>query len=144
MRHVSRSSGKATQSPRRQRGQVEPVAALVALAMVGIALSLYAGALADAAPDRDRDRAVLLFEQVQDDVVADGVAQPDRLAVPDAAPADADVGVALVTRENRWRAGVVDTSRPFPETASVATGAVSVRVGPGQTRAGELRVVVRS
>lgn len=123
---------------------MEPVAALVALSVVGIALSLYAGALADAAPDQDRDRAVLLFEEVHDDVVSGGVAHPGQLSVPDAAPADADVGVALVTREDRWSAGPVDTGRPFPETASVATGAVSVRVGPGETRAGELRVVVRS
>lgn len=123
---------------------MEPVAALVALSVIGIGLSLYAGALADAAPDRDGDRAALLFEKVHDDVVAGGVAHPDRLAVPDAAPANADVGVALVTRENRWRVGSADTDRPFPDAASVATGTVSVRVGPGETRAGELRVVVRS
>ncbi|MFB6235432.1 MAG: hypothetical protein ABEH81_11150 [Halopenitus sp.] len=123
---------------------MEPVAALVALTVVGIALSLYAGALVDASPDRERDRAALLFEAVNDDVVSGGVAHPTRLTVPDESPAEADVGVALVTRNDSWTAGTVDTSRPFPETADVATGAVSIRVGMGETRAGELRVVVPS
>ncbi|MGZ0748022.1 DUF7285 family protein [Haloparvum sp. AD34] len=122
---------------------MEPVAALVALTVVGIALSLYAGALADAAPDRDRERATLLFEAVHDDVVASGVAYPTRLTVPEEAPSDADVGVALVTRNRSWTVGTADATRPFPETADVATSAVSVRVNPGETRAGELRVVVR-
>lgn len=123
---------------------MEPVAALVALTAVGIALSLYAGALADATPDRERERAALLFEEVHDDVVSGGVAHPSRLTVPEETPPEADVGVALVTRNRSWTAGIVDTTRPFPETADVATGAVSVRVDRGETRAGELRVVVRS
>jgi len=123
---------------------VEPVAALVALIAVGMALSLYAGALDDATPDRNRDRAALLFEEVYDDVVSGGVVHPTRLTVPNESPPKVDVGVALVTRNDSWTAGIVNTTRPFPETADVATGAVSIRVGPGETRAGELRVVVRS
>lgn len=141
---MSRSSVEAT-GWRDSRGQVHPIAALVALTAVGMGLALYAGAIGDVTPDRnpDRDRALLLFERVHDDVVAVGVARPNRLGVPDAAPANADVGVALVSGEKRWTAGTVDTNRPFPPDADVATGAVSVRVGPGETRAGELRVVVR-
>lgn len=141
---MSRSSDESTRAVTGARGQVEPVAALVALTVVGMALSLYAGALADATPDRDRNRAALLFEEVHDDAVFGGVAHPTRLTVPDESPSETDVGVALVTRTDSWRAGTVNTTRPFPEPTTVATGAVSIRVGPGETRPGELRVVVRS
>lgn len=107
-------------------------------------LSLYTGVLLDAAPNRDGDRAALLYETVHDDVVSGGVAHPDRLTVPESVPADVDVGVALVTRERRWTAGPADTDRPVPTGSAVRTGRVSVRVAPGETSAGELRVVVRS
>jgi len=141
---VSHSSGESrSRTEATSRAQTEPIAALVALTVVGVGLSLYAGALVDVTPEPDRDRAASVFERVHDEVVVVGVARPARLTVPSAAPSGATVGVALVTRHDRWSVGAAETERPFPDDADVATGPVSVRVAPGEIRSGEIRVVIR-
>ncbi|MFC7155587.1 hypothetical protein ACFQPA_08960 [Halomarina halobia] len=129
---MSRSSGR--------RAQVEPVAALVALVALSLAVSLYAGvAVESVAPDADdggtaataADRAVAL-------VAPAGVATPaDLPAVTDAAPAGYRLNATLSAGGERWHLGPA-----APSTAPHATRPVSVRLSPGRVVPGTLSVVV--
>ncbi|WP_096390628.1 DUF7285 family protein [Halopenitus persicus] len=126
------------------RGQTEPVAALVALLAVGIGFALYAGAIADADPGtQSRETAGLVLERVEDRVVVAGVAHPGRLSVPGDVGIDRQrIGVAIVTADRRWVAGERSAIRPIPAGTTVARQSVSVRIVPGEQVRGELRVVV--
>ncbi|MWG35426.1 DUF7285 family protein [Halomarina oriensis] len=135
---MSRSSGRDAPVGR-GRGQVEPVAALVALAVVCAALSLYAGvldgALAGVSTDDDGP-AEQVADRVRDRVAPAGVAAPPRLsAVTDGYRFNA----TLACRERAWTTGA-----PPPVGASRAREPVSVRVAPGVVRPCRLVVVVWS
>jgi hypothetical protein len=126
------------------RGQTDPIAALVALLAVGVGLAMYAGAIADADPGtQPRETAGIVLDRVDDRVVVAGVAHPDRLRVPDDVGVDRRrLGVAMVTAERRWLIGEQRATRPVPPKATVARRSVSVRIAPGEQVRGELRVVV--
>ncbi|WP_280535218.1 hypothetical protein [Halopenitus sp. POP-27] len=130
--------------PGRDRGQTEPIAALVALLAVGVGLAVYAGVIADADPGTDRRAtADIVLDRVHDRVVVAGVAHPDRLAVPADSGIDRGrIGIVIETAERRWHVGERPATRPYPPDADVARRSVSVRSAPGQQRRGELRVVV--
>lgn len=122
------------------RGQTEPLAALLAVAFVGIGLSLYAGVLEDALGEPpERDHAEPTLDRVERTVAPAGVARPKRLGDALAnGPDGYRLNVTLTTADRRWPTG------PAPPNATVdrATRQVSVAVGPGDVAPGELAVVV--
>lgn len=137
---ASEASGSGTPGrPVRERGQLSPTAALVAVATIGMGLSLYATAFAGAVPLPDRNVAEQTLESVHSAVVTAGVADPSRLV--QAGEIDPDgyhLRVSLGLESQRWAVG------PAPPTSGVDTASrnVAVRTGPGHVRAGQLRVVV--
>lgn len=121
-------------------GQVEPLAALVAVAAVCAGLTLYAGALADAQPAESETR---LAETVADRLATSGGVEalhPESiLAYGDHLPADYRANVTLRLPAGSWAAG----PEP-PEAARQAVRDVSVRTDPAQIRPARLTVVVWS
>lgn len=120
------------------RGQVEPLAALVAVVAVGIGLSVYTGALGAALPANQDGTARPTAERVERAVTVDGVVDPDRLAAGRAVvPADHEANVTLTAGTQEWHVG----PRP-PATARTSRLRVSVRTDPGVNRPGRLTVRV--
>lgn len=119
---------------------MEPLAALVALAAVALALSLYAGVLEASLPgDSDRTAAVTA-DRALAAVAPDGVARPARLADAVAvAPEGYRLNATLTTGDRRWTAG---PDRPPDRDGQRRQ--VAVRLEPGRVRPGALRVVVWS
>jgi len=129
---MSRSSAR--------RAQVEPVAAVVAVLALCLAVAAYGAVSETALPGRTESAPV---EQVLDDAVdaalveGDVVVSPERLT--DAvAPAGYETSVELTAGERAWTAGASD---PPPEAAS-ASERVPVRVAPGDVGPGRLTVEV--
>jgi hypothetical protein len=119
---------------------VEPTAALAATFAVVVGLGLYAGAVADAAPERaDRDPATPALDRAHAALSPDGaVVLPDRVgAARRAGPGGYRTNVTVRTAERRWTAGAVP-----PRSAETAARTVGVRLGPADVRAGTLRVEV--
>ncbi|MFC5970636.1 hypothetical protein ACFPYI_04755 [Halomarina salina] len=139
---MSRSSAR--------RGQVEPVAALVALAVVCAALSLYAGVLGDTLAVTGGSSSDPTAESVADrargHLTPAGVADPDRLdGVPGTAPDGYRLNATLACRDAGAGTGGEWTVGPAPpSTAERAVVPVSVRVAPGRVRPCRLAVVVWS
>ena len=127
------------------RAAVEPVAALVAVAVVGLALGLYAGAFADAAPDEDRSAAEASLDRAEEAITVGGVVEPERLRRVEA-PGTA-TAIELEADGERWSAASgPDAPGPpgvrSPEAVVVAERRVTVRVAPGRNVRGTLRAVV--
>ncbi|WP_226021741.1 DUF7285 family protein [Halomicrobium salinisoli] len=127
---MSRSSG---------RGQTEPLAAIVAVAAVGIGLSLYAGVLDATLPgERDRSTAPAALERVDRDVAPGGVARPERIpGSHNVGPDGYRTNVTLTAGGRRWSTGPT-----VPPDADVAGERIGVRVAPATVRPGRLRVAV--
>ncbi|AGN02037.1 hypothetical protein L593_10460 [Salinarchaeum sp. Harcht-Bsk1] len=68
-----------------QRGQTEPIAALVALLAIAIGLGLYAGVAADQSPSRDGTNAEATMQRVEAAILEDGVFSDhgDRSVLPE-------------------------------------------------------------
>lgn len=130
---VSRSSAR--------RGQTEPLAALAAVLVVGLALGLYADAIAAARPpSSDPGTAAATLQRVQDHVSDGGVALPDRVPAATAlAPHGHTANVTLATGNRRWTAGPSP-----PADAPSARRSTAVRIDQWSARPGTLRVVVWS
>lgn len=134
----ARASGPPTPSSR-DRGQVSPTATLVAVATIGMALSLYATVFAGVLPLPGSDVADPTLERVHDAVEVAGVADPSRLErAVGVGPDGYQLHVSLRAAGRHWAVG------PTPPTTSVDTASrrVAVRRGPGNVRSGRLRVVV--
>ena len=133
---MSRSSGPERASM--------PVAALVAVAAVGLGLSLYAGAL-DASlvrPGHGPDTAGTAADRAVAELAPDGVVLPDRLDRARAAlPDDLRANLTLRADDRAWHAGPVPPAGAAGDDGR-ASVAVSVRVAPGRVRTGRLTVVV--
>ena len=129
------------QKPTRTRGQVEPIAALVAVFTVGLAISLYATALPDAGVGTPGDEtAETTLSVVYRNISDGGVVRPQQVKLaPGVAPPGYDVNVTLAVAGETWLAGPVP-----PESARSASRRVSVRLAPGNVRPGRLTVVVWS
>jgi len=127
---VSRSSGRA---------QVEPVAALVAVAVVSLAVGLYTGVLDSALPGQQKRHVPeTALSAVEDHVAPAGVVRSRLVSeAPDSGPTGYRTNVTVTAGERRWTAGPVP-----PRTAGNATGRVSVRTAPARVVAGRLRVAV--
>lgn len=123
-----------------ERGQASPTAALVAVAAVGLGLSLYATTLAGVVPTADREVAEPTLSRVHEAASPGGVAVPNRLETAvDAGPTGWTVLVELRTDAEHWTAGPV----PAPNAdTQIAARRVPVRVAPGRVASGQLRVVV--
>lgn len=131
----------ATASPSsapESRGQLSPTTALVAVAMVGVGLSLYAAVLAGAVPTPDRDVATPTLTRVNDALSPAGVARPDRISdAAGAGPTGYRTRVTLSIEDHRWIVGPL-----APQHADRASRRVAVRAEPGRVRTGTLRVAV--
>ncbi|WP_026190264.1 DUF7285 family protein [Halomicrobium katesii] len=121
------------------RGQVEPLVALVAVAAVSLALSLYAGVLGDALPSqRDRELPETTLAAVDDHLAPAGVVEPRRVSdAVDAGPSGYHTNVSVTADGRQWQAGPV-----APDDAGTASERVSVRTRPAHVDAGRLRVAV--
>jgi hypothetical protein len=127
---MSRSSG---------RGQTEPLVAIVAVLVVSLALSLYAGTL-DATLPGQRDRTVpeTTVTAVEDYVAPTGVVVPVRLyTATSVIPSGYEARATLSGAGEQWTVGPVP-----PEDADRASERVSVRVDAGRVVPGRLRVAV--
>lgn len=125
--------------PSSARGQVEPLAAIVAVVAVGIGLSVYAGVLDASLPGpRERGVADATLGRVWAQISTGGVADPARLARgPAVAPGGYRTNVTLAAEGRTWRAGP-----EVPSRADAAERHASVRLAPGRVRPGRLRVAV--
>ena len=123
-----------------RRGQIEPLAAMVAVFAVGAGLTVYAGVLDGELPGQDRQQvadptADRLAAAIQDG----GVVEPRRLsgrrstAVPDGYTLNA----TLTAAATRWHVGPTPPAR-----AQTASEQVSVRLAAGRVRPGRLTVRV--
>ncbi|USZ68912.1 hypothetical protein NGM10_04045 [Halorussus salilacus] len=131
-------------SPSSGRAQVEPLAALVAVFAVGLAVSAYAGVLDSALPTPDRNLADPTVERAERAVTDAGVVAPDELAGGlDAGPDGYRLNLTLVAGDRTWHAG--PRAPPTVDSAAASDAAevtVSVRVAPGRVRPGRLRAEV--
>lgn len=121
------------------RGQAEPLAALVAVLAVTAGLTIYAGTLDDSIRDSpDRETVSTTLDNVRRSLQTAGIADPAKLNATTAnAPAGRQMNVTLRADGQRWSRG----PQP-PETAESATTRVSVRLAPTEVRPGRLRVVL--
>lgn len=129
----------------RNRGQVEPVVALVALFAVCTGVSLYAGILVDVSTSvgSDRDVVTPTLDRVENVVSTAGVVSPERAErALSVGPAGYELHVSIRADGQRWTAGPVPPASSDPNTTATASRRASVRVGPGNVRAGRVQVVV--
>lgn len=123
-----------------RRAQVEPVAAVVAVLALCLAVAAYGVVSAGVLPERGASAPA---EQVLDDAVEAAtpsgsvVVSPSRLA-GGVAPTGYVARLRLVAGERTWTAGSDD---PPPEAES-ATRRVPVRVPSGDVQPGRLTVAV--
>jgi hypothetical protein len=121
------------------RGQFEPVVALVAVLAVAAGLVTYADTLYAALPgEPERATAETALDRVHADLRVAGAAHPDRLdRVSGSAPGGWAMNVTLRTKAGSWQRG------PDPPRGALrAQRRVSVRVAPGNLRPGRLTVVL--
>ncbi|MDZ7747416.1 MAG: hypothetical protein U5K28_13300 [Halobacteriales archaeon] len=115
------------------RAQTDPLAALVAVAAVGLALSAYGGLLGDVLAPTAPPSAPML-DSVTDDLAPAGVVVPSRLT----GLSTGKMNVSLAVRGNSWTTG------PTPPTAGTRSSRqrVPIRRTNGTVTAGRLRVTV--
>jgi hypothetical protein len=122
------------------KGQTEPLAALVAVLALGIGLSLYVGVLGSTIPflTSDADVAPIAADALVAEASPFGVVHPPLGAAAAAArPNGHALNGTLRTESKVWREG--------PRRAEIAdcvTRTVSVRTAPGTVRPGTLEVCV--
>lgn len=145
---------------RTRRGQTEPIAALVAITMVCLAVSLYTGVHTDALSrlDSDRDVSRATGDRVWTDVTESGIVYED-LQIEEAIRIDSlpqgynvAVSISVVGRNGRNRTIARVTFGPTgrisdnpvtpPDRANGYERPVSVQRAPGTVRPGTLSVVV--
>ena len=135
---MSRWSGSWRPPSRDARGQVEPLAALVAVFAVGVAVTTYAGLVDATLPTPDRNLAEPTVERAGRAISDHGVADPAALREGlRAGPDGYRVNLTLAAAGQEWHAGQAP-----PPGADAAETRVSVRVAPGRIRLGRLRAAV--
>lgn len=118
---------------------IEPLPALAAVLVLGIALGVYADAMASVDPARSASgTAAATLQSVHDRVSEDGAALPGRVPdARDAGPAGYRVNLTLSTGSSLWSAGPTP-----PDRATEAGRTTPVRIDQWTVRPGRLRVVV--
>ncbi|RNJ26988.1 DUF7285 family protein [Halosegnis longus] len=116
------------------RGQTDPLAALVAVAAVGLALSAYGGLLGDVLAPATPSPAPPL-DSVTDDLAPAGVADPQRLA---GLSVGETTHVSLAVRGRSWSVGPT----PPEEGVRHARRRLPIRRANGTVDAGRIRVTV--
>jgi hypothetical protein len=110
------------------RAQTEPLAALAAVFVVAIGMSLYAGVLDDALDGTpERDVAEPTLDRVERTVAPDGVVTPGRLSEAiEHAPAGYKMNASVLADGRTWSVG------PVPPNATVdrANTRLAVAVTP--------------
>lgn len=146
-------------SPREgARGQTEPLAALFAVSLVAVALSLYGGAVTDVvASSSDREVGGQTLELVWEDMETNGAydtsSQPlngtiENESIPEGFNVVIQVatvssnGPDTVIREARYASDRSSTVETPPESASTTERPISIRNSPGNVTTGRLRVIV--
>ena len=125
---------------RAERGQLSPSAALVAVAAVGMALSLYTTVLSGVAPTPGHDVAEPTLDRIEETVVTAGVAESERLDdAVERGPAGYRLHISLQTESRQWATG---PTPPASGSVEAASRRVAVRERAGNVRSGRLRVVV--
>ena len=121
-----------------ERAAVEPLVALSAVLVLGIALPAYAVGVERSLPTgAERDLAEPTLRVVTDQVTRNGLVRPERLDVDAAAPDGYRVRVEIRAGDRVWSEGP-----SAPPQAETATRQVSVRLRPGRVEPGRLRVEV--
>lgn len=122
-----------------REGQIEPLAALAAVAVVGIAFAIYAGVLQSSLPgESQRNVAEDAADRVEATLSTGGVVRMERLEAGGAAGPDGyRLNVTLEVDGKETAAGPA-----APETADLASRRVSVREGTGRVTPGRLEVRV--
>lgn len=130
---MSRSSAR--------EAQTEPLAALAAVLVVGLAVGLYADAMAAVEPaPAEGATADAVLQSVYDAITEDGAARPGRVPAATAAgPPGRDVNVTLSAGGRTWRSGPTP-----PSDAADADRRTPVRLDRWTVRPGRLQVVVWS
>lgn len=121
-----------------RRAQVEPLAAIVAVATVGVAIGLYAGVLEDVTgTGEERETVEIAIDRVTDRAGTAGVLAPDRLdGALEAVPSGWDANVTLAVD---GRTITVGPDPPHDETTT-ASRRIGVRTDPGVIRPGRLEL----
>lgn len=110
------------------RGQTEPLAALVAVSMLAIGISVFAGYYTQTFPGTtDRTVEESTTDQIWTELQNEGVYEPGSLS--DLVEADSDIVDYL-------------NDNPRPEEAGYEGRPVPVKTAPGEVRGGRLHVVV--
>jgi hypothetical protein len=144
--------------PDRNRGQSEPLAALVAVSLVCLVVSAYVVLLTDVVRTAGTERSVseptadAVWQEISTDRMVDaGVAMRERIH-PKTLPEGYNVAVTVSYidgngNEKRIERATFDESGEYtalsdPDRAERVTRAVTVRVGPGDKRPGQFTVEV--
>lgn len=147
------------------RGQTEPIAALVAVSAFAIALSLFGVAVMDVL-DRDTDRAIeeptmeVVWEDMQEHGVYNGSAElENEIKSPDSLPrghyveirilviaddGDGEDGIREPIDQIRYNAsgGMISQADDPPPNAGTSTRPIPVRTSPGEVHTMILEVTV--
>lgn len=120
---------------------MEPLAALVAVAVLVTGLAAYGGALDTVVPaGESRDPATPTLRRAHDALLRGGALDPSSLpGLEDSAPPGFSRRVTITSADHAWTVGPSP-----PRRARGASAAVAVRVAPGRVRPGRLRVEVWS
>lgn len=146
----------STEAGPTSRAQTEPLAALVAVFAVCLAVSVYAGFLTGLLPElgSDRELAEATGERVWESLREDGVYPADSATIelPDGTlPAGRAVSINVTVpdeqghvetvAEGRFGGSGTTTGKPGPD-AETFSRPIPVKRGPGDVRPGMLTVVV--
>ncbi|WP_336328175.1 DUF7285 family protein [Halovenus sp. HT40] len=140
------------------RGQSEPLAALIAVSLVCLVVSTCVVLLAKTAETSGTDRAVVeptadaVWQAISDDGMFDAGTTIKQEISPGTLPEGYNVAVTVSYIDGNGERTSVDSeafdssgepaSLSVPEDAEQVTRAVTVRVGPGDKRPGQLTVEV--
>jgi len=120
------------------RGQTEPLAALVAVFALGAGLSLYVGALDSTLPFLTTESEITptAADRLVSEASSSGAVRPPIAGATETARPDGHAMNATVrTEAGSWYGGA-----PTPESANCVRRGVAVRVAPGTVRPGSLEV----
>lgn len=133
-----RTSSSRTSENSGDRGQTEPIAALVAVLAIAIGLGIYAGVAADQSPGREEADAEATMQQLTAAAVADGVLDPAIALDPKAYRRPGEAVNVTVRYDGRIRSA----GPTPPPDADSASRPVTIRTDAGEQVPGRIAVEV--